>query len=170
MPGDTPEAAFEAFLAPLQNTLDHLAPGHTFMVRHLDNGLVNVLTPAEGVPLTRKVGLHAVIRVEAVMKDGVHAVSTRKYEYTIYEETRRRPTRFMWHWHPDSPRSPIRYPHMHIPPGTYLSTKHFPTGRVAFEDIALFVIDELGARADNPEAREIIASHRTAHAENRSWH
>lgn len=170
MPGATPEEALDAFVTPLQNVLNCLASGHNFKIRHLDDDSILVATPADGVALTRDVGLQAVLIVKPVIKNGQHAVSTRSYKYTIYQNTLSRPTRYMWHWHPESRRSPVTYPHFHTPPGIYLSKRHFPTGRVAFEDIALFALDELGLSTDNPDAREKIASHRALHAENRSWH
>jgi hypothetical protein len=54
---------------------------------------------------------------------------------------------FAWHWHPTrTPQKP--YPHLHVRSehrllGLALKNLHMPTGRVSFEEVVRFLIDEL---------------------------
>ena len=74
-----------------------------------------------------------------------------------------------WHWHPLT--TPDRLdPHMHVRApypalGKTLGKLHIPTGRVAFEEVVVFLITELGvlpARADwEKVVEETLARFRT---------
>ena len=71
-------------------------------------------------------------------------VHSAHYMYTLSDADGREVVSY--HWHPDSERSPLRDPHVKIPAATRLHSLervHFPTGRISFESVVRFAIDEL---------------------------
>lgn len=84
---------------------------------------------------------------------GERKVTTRDYAHTV-SETMDGGELFSWQWHP-STANRIDFPHLHVYRGVResegLGKLHIPTGRVAFEQVLLFLIDEMDvdlARAD----------------------
>ena len=69
-----------------------------------------------------------------------------------------------------SKQSNFREPHFHMPKNAPYSTFHIPTGRVTFEDIALFCMDSFNVKPARPGAKEVIQGHRDTHKEWRTWH
>lgn len=92
---------------------------------------------------------------------GERKVVTDEYAYTLSEDAELRSELLAWHWqpargHPD-PHLHIGYPH----PTEVRATKwHVPGGRVAFEQVLVFAIEELGAQpvGDRPVALEALES------------
>lgn len=103
-------------------------------------------------------------------KDTQDRMTTLSYDLTITDPAASPEERiYAWHWHPDSNRSNVDYPHVHVPKDAPFSTKHVPTGRVSLEDVLLFGIEELGVTPDLPNAREIIEEARATHKRHRAW-
>lgn len=79
---------------------------------------------------------------------------------------------FAYHWHPDG-RSDVTAPHLHIGRaycyGSAVIESHFPTGRVSFQQVVRFLLDDLAVNARRADARPILDGlQRTFEAE-RTW-
>jgi hypothetical protein len=85
---------------------------------------------------------------------GERKVSTDEYAYTLGQDPDFRSEMFSWHWQP-SPRGHPD-PHLHVGyrmDGEPRSTKwHVPSGRVAFEQVLVFAINELGVETSGDRA------------------
>jgi len=73
---------------------------------------------------------------------GERKVSTHDYAHTLGETPSLKPGLYSWEWAAREPR----YPHVHVRRGhrdfAGLGKIHIPTGRVFFEDVVRFLIEE----------------------------
>lgn len=89
---------------------------------------------------------------------GERKVVTLDYAHSIADicpETGKERERFAWHWHPSI--QAYDFPHLHIDKGMPdgLGKLHLPSGRVAIEQVMLFMIDDLGVSpAGKPDERD----------------
>ena len=105
-------------------------------------------------------------------------MSTNRYQYLVKRVLHPSSARaaieyenvFQWHWHPASKRSDFREPHFHMPKSAPYGRFHVPTGRVTFEDVALFCMDSFDVVPVRNDARKVIEKHRDTHKTWRSWH
>lgn len=106
--------------------------------------------------------------LESVPHDGGQMrMSTRRYVYELSESGS---TLLGWHWHPASKRaSQITWPHLHMPKASKYAKAHVPTGRVALEDLLLFLINDMGAVPDRDNASAIIEETSQVHKAHRGW-
>ena len=116
-------------------------------------GMQGVLAVNRGEPFrlngTEPVSLSASMRYEVVKADGGRGpfkVSTRGWIYHLYGPRNRR--LIGYHWHPVSDSHATR-PHLHA--FEMGDKKHYPTGRILFEDVLDLAI-EYGARPRDREA------------------
>lgn len=78
-----------------------------------------------------------------------------------------------WHWHPlTTPERPG--PHVHVRVdhpalGHPLPELHIPSGRVSFEDIVVFLVDDLDVRAARNDWREIVNESQERFRRFRTW-
>lgn len=93
-------------------------------------------------------------------------MATQRYDYELFEKSEQI---FGWHWHPTSKRSQITWPHFHMPQASRYKSAHIPTGRLALEDLLLFLIDEMDALPQLENARSIIEETRVQHRDHRHW-
>jgi hypothetical protein len=77
-----------------------------------------------------------------------------------------------WHWHPlTTPQRPD--PHVHVRadhpslPGT--RSLHIPSGRVAFEEVAYFLISDLGCTPARADWNDILQDTLTRFRTYRTW-
>lgn len=82
------------------------------------------------------------VYVDDERHDGERKVSTKEYAHTVGESETLKPQLYSWEWSESEPR----YPHLHVrranPEFHGLGNFHIPTGRVYFEAVLLFLIQE----------------------------
>ncbi|MGB6058528.1 MAG: hypothetical protein WBF71_09700 [Microthrixaceae bacterium] len=130
------------------------------------------------VPDDRRLGLLSTISVEIIedAANGPFRVTTRESIHELVDLSTD-PTKgdrlVAWHYHPGGPG--VVYPHLHLPKALRrddpwsIAKSHVPTGRVAFEDIALYLIEELGVSPTRDGYRAQLSDSRDLHALHRSW-
>jgi hypothetical protein len=79
----------------------------------------------------------------------------------------------LYHWHPQG-RSTVTFPHLHVRAGgqlgsTRIDKSHFPTGRVALEDVLRLAIRDFGVRPQRDDWAEVLDRTQTAYEEWRTW-
>jgi hypothetical protein len=98
-------------------------------------------------------------------------VASDEYIYNVRSAADRDPASQMieWHWHPQV--RPECHAHVNgpLPGGFHLSGAHLPTGRVSFEQVLIFLLDELEIVSRQPEWRETLTSNHALHAAYRTW-
>ena len=97
---------------------------------------------------------------------GPFRMSTRRYDFELIEGGA---VVFGWHWHPESKRTDVTWPHLHLPPGSVHKSKHVPTGRVALEDVLLFCIRDMNVRPAHDQGIPILEEVAQRHKQHRSW-
>jgi hypothetical protein len=104
---------------------------------------------------------------------GPWKVNTVAYYYTVEEAYHQGHELFAYHWHPNE-RSPITYPHFHIYQGAQVSRDdvrkaHFPTGRIAFEDVLRLVITQFGVIPLRNDWEAVLDTTQSVFEEWRTW-
>jgi hypothetical protein len=107
--------------------------------------------------------------------EGEWKTTTLQYNYSIWDRRDRDDAikrLLSWHWHPGSGKSDE--PHFHSYDGVDVcgrarSGLHVPTGRVAFESVVLFLIDELDCQPLRDEWRKTINDALTVFVRFRTW-
>ena len=79
----------------------------------------------------------------------------------------------LYHWHPQG-QSNVTFPHIHLRTGgqlghTDIGEVHFPTGRVALEDVLRLAIQEVGVSPDRDDWAEVLDSTQAAYEDWRTW-
>lgn len=126
-------------------------------------------TQSTGIPFGPALSLFFSFRVRPVESEGTWRVTTERYDYTLTRPASPDKIVFGWHWHPESRRSRVSYPHLHVPSAESFSTKHVPTGRVSLEDVVMFGFDELNVTPAHATARAVVEEVRSTHKQYRSW-
>jgi hypothetical protein len=154
MAGRTPREAVHGFLTPLQQAMSCV----TDVILLVSGGYYpsqspHALTLSENpAPLgrNRRIALNLIQQYRVIPTDnqerGAWKVQTVGYFYTLLEPTPPHDEIVAYHWHPES-RSAVRYPHFHISSGSSvrradIRKAHFPTGRIAIEQVLRLVITE----------------------------
>ncbi len=100
---------------------------------------------------------------------GERKVVTDAYAYTLSESPELADELLAWHWQPESGREP----HMHIGRAHArlgeLGRLHVPSGRIAFEQVLLFVIDELEVVPAREDAKEVLSEVLERFRQYRTW-
>lgn len=77
-----------------------------------------------------------------------------------------------FHWHPHRPGQPS-FPHLHMESRfgsvVVLKRNHVPSGRVSFESVVRFAIEELGVRPLRPDWDAVLAIGEQHFVAQRSW-
>jgi hypothetical protein len=140
--------------------------------KHHDSEVSVVTTGTPGILLARtgmpELHLYMAMTLRCIPdpSKGPFRMTTMRYDYELSE---RGDVMFGWHWHPESKRSTVRWPHLHLPPGSAYRSKHVPTGRVALEDVLLFAINDMNAEPAHNRALEILQEVVGRHKEHRTW-
>ena len=150
MPGATAREAVEEFLRPLRRVVSCVTPGvlnvaggyHPSARPHsvlIGDGLPVKLAGAGRLKLRM---VHHYRVVEDTGARGLWKVRTAAYYYSLDDFNEREV--ISYHWHPEG-QSPIRFPHLHLGPGSgcqreELGTAHCPAGRISIEDFLRFAI------------------------------
>jgi len=85
---------------------------------------------------------------------------TREYSYTVSDADLHETVR--WHWHPDTHPAP----HVHVAG----FRGHIPSGRVTFESVVRFLIEEMKADPSDERWDEVLTTEEGRHREFRTWH
>lgn len=139
-------------------------------------GKVSVLTLPDPVPLNCRSDLYLAFtqqyKVVEDAENGPFRVTKRYYSYVI--ETQDAKEIVGYHWHPDG-ASPIQFPHLHLGPAARIGLEelsrkaHFPTGRVAFEDVVEFLIATFGVEPDRTLWQELLNKTKALFAKHKTW-
>jgi hypothetical protein len=98
--------------------------------------------------------------------------SSRAYYYALFLPDQ--DTEFMaWHWHPEG-ADPRPEPHMHVSAnhgdmGPSFHKLHIPTGRVSFEQVARFLIEELDVEPQHRHWDDRLKESHGRFADFRTW-
>ena len=175
MPGKTPREAVKAYIEPLQKNIAIVCSGVLRVNNYdlLDN--ISVLTLPDPALLNGPADLlFSFLQQYKIIKDpqnGPYRVTTRYFKYAVEAEDGLEI--FGYHWHPEGP-SPIIFPHLHIGRGCGIGSPevvgkaHFPTGRVAFEDVIRFLIDEF-VKPDRTLWQELAERTKALLIKQKSW-
>ncbi len=185
MAGRTPAVAVNNFLEPLQQTLDCVTNGVIdvsggYYVRDephlatLNGGLPARLFTRYDPPLALTVKMHCRV-VEATGARGPWKVQTAGWSYAIrsIEDDHGRELVSV-HWHP-SGASAVTWPHMHVRDELLSDTAevfagaHFPSGRVALEEVIRLLIEDLGVEPRRDDWEEVLGSNLERFENWRTW-
>jgi hypothetical protein len=176
VPGKTPREAVKAYLQALQNNVSIACKGVLRVSNYDRLDEISVLTLMAPVPLNRRSDLYLSFKqqykVVTHAEKGRFRVTTLYYSYAV--ETQDGQEIVGYHWHPDGV-SPIAFPHLHLGAASRIGMKelsnkaHFPTGRVAFEDVVQFLIATFGVEPDRTRLREVAGKTRSRFARHKTW-
>lgn len=183
-PAKTPAAALDRYLRILQLALSCLTDEAWLFSGKKDGELIRLVTDTRSIPLKRNKGPVALelepSQAFRVIPDerfkGEYKVKTLAYIYSVRVAARRGKNRrdlVLWHWHPD--RTPERSsPHIHVAAdhrssGAVIAKLHIPTGRVAFEEVVRFLVDELKVIPARTDWREVIGDCEARFRKYRTW-
>jgi len=135
-----------------------------------------VLVLPDAVPLNGRRDLYLSFKQQYKIvksaENGPFRITTLYYSYAV--ETRDAQELLGYHWHPDGV-SPVKFPHLHLGPAADIGMEelnrkaHFPTGRVAFEDVLEFLIATFGVEPNRKPWREVVQNTRALFAKQKSW-
>lgn len=130
------------------------------------SGLITTDQVERRVRLRRGLDLGFLHGVKVVTREGRLKPATALYYYQIIEDER---SVLEWHYHPDRT---YRDCHLHveepIAARPTFGKLHVPTGRVAFEDVLLFLIDEYGVTGASG-AKAMLMKERAAFDRTQTW-
>ncbi len=175
MPGKTARQGVKAYIDPLQKNVSIVSKGVLRASEYDNIDRPGVLTLPDPVPLNGRTDLFLSFTQQyKIIRDpnhGLYRVTTRYYAYKV--EGSGGGEIFGYHWHPEGP-SPIKIPHLHLGQavqlGVGLSRKnHFPTGRIAFEELVEFLITEFGVKPNRKLWQELVARTKSAFHKDKTW-
>ncbi len=169
MPGRTPHQAVENYRRPLQLAISCIDVRVIIRASGAQTGREHVLTLSKPATLaatnyTLDVSQNYVIIPYKTGKER-YRVNTRAYSYVV--EDRQGHEVLAYQWHPKG-QSQITEPHLHVHCEPLEST-HLPTGRIALEDLLVYLIDEMGAKPAHHGWRDVLKKTREAFKRNKSW-
>ncbi len=150
IPAKTDAQAKIRYLRFLQQSLSAVHANAIWRVLPTGQDRWTAFTVPETLALKRQDGSRLYLRATQRFMYGDHPefkkerkVVTLGYAYTLSDDESLRPEWFSWQWQSDAAE-----PHLHVGRGDpkfgSLGKLHVPTGRVAFEHILLFAIEEQG--------------------------
>jgi hypothetical protein len=176
VPGKNPAEAVRAYVAPLQQSMscfgnavirpDGYEPGvlHTIT---LPSPTIELLTQRDEI-----LNLSFIQHFDIENRWFGWKVCTRCYMYAVEDDGGREIVAF--HWHPDL-QGDNSSPHMHICAGagerirSEIREIHFPTPRLAFEEIALMLIEDFEVVAERPDAVDVLRANLLKFRKFKSW-
>lgn len=179
MPGDTPYAAVESYVRPLQRAISCISPEAHFATAggHYVSPSPHGLTLANGGVRLKLRGsdseglvLSVSQQYEIIEHEQGFRVRTLKYAYKI-DNWNDGHEIMAYHWHP---KEKIKYPHLHLSYGARIGRgdllrAHVPTGRVALEDVIQFLIESFNVEPSKEEWEGILEDSRENFRAHRSW-
>jgi hypothetical protein len=183
LPGKTPAEAFDLYAKPLKAVLGCLTRETLLRTPIPDsedqngNALQRFFFVKSPV-LLKDSGLafdfSHYFRIVWNGETSTYRVKTISYTYEIEDEATRHEI-LAFHWEPDSPRSRVKTPHLHL--GFALRDKslpfhnkaHIPSGRVPVEDVVSFLISDLQVTPLNSDWSAVIAAARHSFMNQKTW-
>jgi hypothetical protein len=169
LPGRTPTAAREAFLAPLRQSLSCITSAQLY-VSHARPGDKEALTLSDD-PLSLRSAVLGKIQLTLghqfrVIEDEAHGyrVTTAAYNYALLNEEGQE--LIAWHWHPESR---VVRPHLHIAADPLTHKIHIPTARVTIESVLRLLVDELGVSPTRTDFAQVLDDSEQPHLAYRTW-
>ena len=180
MAGKTPSDAVHNFLEPLQLALSCVSQ-EILSVRggYHPSATPHALTLGNSPAILgrdRRFAFKVIQHYRIIEHEGPRGpwkVSTVAYHYTVEEAGELQRELFAYHWHPNE-RTAITFPHFHLYQGVgairdEVQKAHFPTGRVAFEDVLRLVITQLGVEPFRHDWAAILDQTQTAFEDWQTW-
>jgi len=97
-----------------------------------------------------------------------HRVSTEAYSYVLEDEHHNEIVAYHW-----NPRGEFTEPHLHVgfaaDQGLAMRKVHFPTGRVAFEEFCLLLINEFQVEPERSDAIDTLKTNLRHFRMHKSW-
>jgi hypothetical protein len=104
--------------------------------------------------------------LEAEGERGQYKVSTNSYIYAIYDGPDEESEIISFHYHP---QNNVDFCHMHLRQDERFGDVHFPTGRVAVEEVIALAIRDLGVKPRLKEYRSILTTGLDKFRQWRTW-
>jgi hypothetical protein len=179
MAGNNPREARQNFLQPLQQAMSCVTQGVLLTGKSPRDPTLEVLT-LSNAPVTMGRDGRFAISVDQqyrIVEDEGHRgpwkVKTIGYAYTLVDAANPARVILAYHWHPHG-RNDITYPHLHIyqcaeirrPDGR---EAHFPTGRIALEEVLRLMINEFGVTPLRPDWEAVLDRTQAAFNDWRTW-
>jgi hypothetical protein len=179
MAGKNPREARQNFLEPLQQALSCVTQAILLRAKSPSDSSLEVLTISNGPARIGRDGRFAlnvdqqyrIIEFEG--SRGPFKVRTVGYAYTLEEAAHPGAPLLAYHWHPRG-HSQITYPHLHIYQCAEIRrldgrVAHFPTGRVAFEEVLRLLIIDFGVTPIREDWTEVLQRTQDNFEEYRTW-
>jgi hypothetical protein len=173
LPGRTPYEGRRNFLAPIQRSLSCICRAHVKAPGDKPPGEPEAIYTTES-PIMLRSPAHGALALQIVMQYTIieksrrnWGASTGSYFYTIDDEVGEL---ISWQWHPYTGNP---HPHLHMTGARTDKGLHTPTGRVSFEAVIRYLIDELKVppvAEHRGDYRQILDTAERAFVDNRSWH
>jgi hypothetical protein len=185
-PARTPHAAQQRYTRILQHSLSCLTKAHWFVGPSPSDDENRALAVSENpIKLQRRDGLPRLFLVpnqlftivEDDRYDGEWKARTLAYIYAVQldpaEAGDGEAEVLAWHWHPlTTPERPAPHVHVRVEQpllGTTLSKLHIPSGRVSFEEVIRFLIDDFHVEPARDDWRGIVEDSETRFRKFRTW-
>ena len=179
MPGKNPSEAIREYIQPLQQSLSCFTRS---VLRpsgyEVDELLLATFSGSRGVRLrardSRELHLvfvqHFSVRSHFLSR---YKVTTRAYYYTL--ENQYGHEIFAFHWHPESENDTVPFAHMHLGHGSAdrlrdeLYDIHFPTPRIAFEEVGIVLLDHFEVEPERKDAKDVLKANLEVFRKHKSW-
>jgi len=102
-----------------------------------------------------------------------YKVETRLYDYALENQYGHEIIAF--HWHPESEHETVEFPHLHLGHGAAdrlrreLYDVHFPTTRIAFEELRILLLDYFGVEPQRADARDVLTANLALFKKHKTW-
>ena len=166
-PARNPREARDRYLRFLQGPLSCISPGVLIPTpRYRGNRDELALTHnPDLLPLKQRAGGHIYFSAGQYFQfipddrfEGEWKVRTDGYAYRVTLTDDPSSELISWHWHPDSrPGTHLHVIAAHAQYGA-IDKMHIPTGRVALEEVVLFLIEDLDVEPRREDWRDVLAS------------
>ncbi len=178
MPGKKPAEAVKAYIGPLQQSLSCftqsvLRPSgyevDKLLVATFSGTTVRIRT-RDSEELHLGFVQHFSIKSHFILG---FKITTRAYYYSLEDKYGHEIVAF--HWHPDSENSDVSFAHMHLGHGAAEKLRkefyrtHLPTGRLAFEEIAILLLDGFNVETQRPDARNVLNANLELFRKHKTW-
>ena len=104
---------------------------------------------------------------------GGYKITTRYYNYSLENKYGHEIVAF--HWHPESETDTVSFAHMHLGHGAAerlrkeLYKIHFPTARIAFEEIGLLLLEHFDVESERSDAKEVLNANLELFRKHKTW-
>lgn len=181
MPGANPLEAVENYLNPIRDTLSCITAsaitnhGGNFIAAQPHKVTFDAKPPIAdlfGTALRLFVSQQYSI-VQRERRKPLFKVKTQGYAYRLDDEQGEEI--LAYHWHPlPNPQDPVTYPHLHFNRAAQIGRRelrsgHIPSGRIALESLALYLIEVWGVNSERTDWREVLERNLENFEQYKSW-